>query len=234
MSIERAARAQRVRGVYLLTPDIEPGGVESMLSKLDAAVAAGAAMVQFRSKPDGAIGGMGTDSRRALAQRVQAVARRHSALFIVNDDVDLALALEADGVHLGRDDGDLHRARAKLPHQLLGVSCYDNPERADEAIRCGADLIAFGSMFPSGTKPGAVRASLDLLRRARLRHPDTRVVAIGGICAGNIRSVAEAGAHAAAVIGAVFTAADAAGAARRLSDEFARGQAEYERERTAV
>jgi thiamine-phosphate pyrophosphorylase len=125
----------------------------------------------------------------------------------------------ADGVHLGRDDASVREARICLPHGLIGVSCYDDPERARSAAREGADYVAIGSVFPSATKPGAVRAPLALIAAAR-EASGLPVAAIGGITADNVAAVAAAGADMAAVIAAVFDAADVAEAARRIVRQF--------------
>ena len=218
----------RVTGVYLLTPDVGSGDFDAMAARFGAAAAAGVAMVQYRNKQASA------EERRAQARVLQALARRHGALFVVNDDIDLAVELEADGVHLGRDDGDIAVARRRLPNQLLGVSCYNDLERARRAVDAGADLLAFGSVFASVTKPAAVRASLGLLRDARERFPQQRVVAIGGIDATNIGSVSAAGAHAAALISAVFDAGDPGQAVRDLQQEFKEGLIQHDTQRTAV
>ena len=137
-------------------------------------------------------------------------------------------------MHLGRDDGEVREARLLMPDGLLGVSCYDEIERAAEAVADGADAIAFGSMFPSSTKPNAVRAPLELLKTARNRWPTRRIIAIGGIDNGNIHEVAEAGAHAAALITAVFDASDPRRAAADLLHRFNEGRERHESQRAAV
>ncbi len=228
MSTDRAELAARVAGPYLLTPDVDAAAFSAMQSGFDAALAAGVSVVQYRNKRADAA------ERRAQARSLRELARTRGVLFIVNDDVDLALEVGADGVHLGRDDGDVATARERLPHGLLGVSCYDDLARADAAATEGADVIAFGSVFASGTKPHAVRAPLELLRRARERFTGQRIVAIGGIDASNIRSVGAAGAHAAALISAVFDAADPGTAVRQLQHAFQEGQLEYDSQRTTV
>jgi thiamine-phosphate pyrophosphorylase len=140
---------------------------------------------------------------------------------VVNDDVELALAVDAAGVHLGRDDGDLTPARRRLGSgQLLGASCYDRLELAEDAVGAGADYIAFGSMFASPTKPAAVRAPLALLGAAR--RLGVPVVAIGGITLENAPAAIAAGADAVAVITALFDAGDIAARARAFSDLFRR------------
>jgi thiamine-phosphate pyrophosphorylase len=228
MSTERESLARRLSGIYLLTPDVAPTHFASMLVQLRAALATGIAVVQYRNKL------ASPSDRPREARAAQAAAREYGALFVVNDDVELALALQADGVHLGRDDGDFAATRARLPHALLGVSCYDEMQRARNAAAAGADILAFGSVFASATKPAAVRAPLALLQQARAAFPAQRIVAIGGINEGNVAAVSAAGAHAAAVIGAVFDAPDTAGTARRLRQEFNQGQAQHESQRTAV
>jgi thiamine-phosphate pyrophosphorylase len=218
----------RLAGVYLLTPDAVGAAFDRVIAVVDQALAAGVKVVQYRNKL--------ADERererqaRALVRRVQSA----GALAIVNDRATLAAALGADGVHLGRDDGDVRAARRALPDGLLGVSCYDELARAEQAVADGADALAFGSMFPSSTKPGAVRAPLELLQSARSRWPTRRVIAIGGIDSGNIREVAAAGAHAAALISAVFDAVDPQRAARELVHLFNEGQQRHESQRAAV
>jgi thiamine-phosphate pyrophosphorylase len=222
MSTERSDRARRVQGVYLLTPDVAAPQFADMLTRLRAALLGGIALVQYRNKL-----ASGADCR-VQAARVQAVARELGALFIVNDDVELAAHLGADGVHLGREDGDIAAARARLPQALLGVSCYNELPRARRAVEAGADLLAFGSVFASSTKPGAVRAPLALLQQARDEFPAQRIVAIGGIDAANIDAVSAAGAHAAALISAIFGATDPGAAARHLQRQFLQGTSQYE------
>jgi len=224
MPTERA----RIAGVYLLTPDAVGSAFDRVLGVVDQALAAGVRVVQYRNKR--ADPHEREQQARAIVRRVQSA----GALAIVNDRVELALAVDADGVHLGRDDGDVQTARARMPDGLLGVSCYDDLARAGRAVTDGADAIAFGSMFPSGTKPHAVRAPLELLAEARRRWPTRRVIAIGGIDGGNIREVAEAGAHAAALIGAVFDADDPGRAAAALVNLFNEGQRRHESQRAAV
>jgi len=140
----------------------------------------------------------------------------------VNDDVELAIAIGADGAHLGSGDGDLAEARRRLgPRRLLGASCYNRLELARAAVAAGVDYVAFGAAFPSPTKPGAVRAPLELYREARRTLP-VRIVAIGGITVGNAAELLAAGVDAIAVITALFEAGDVEQSARELRDLFAR------------
>jgi len=217
----RRAAAARAGGVYLLTPDVAAADFEAFVPRCAAALSAGVALLQYRNK----LATPGERRRQAVA--LQVLARRHGALFIVNDDVELAQAIAADGVHLGRDDGDIAAARRQLPRALLGASCYDDLGRAQRAADAGADLLAFGSVFRSTTKPLAVHAPLSLLRSARERFPAQRIVAIGGITAANIATVAACGAHAAAVIGAVFDRTDPAAAVRELQQTFSEGLTDH-------
>jgi thiamine-phosphate pyrophosphorylase len=195
---------------------------------VDEALEAGVGVVQYRNK----LADPPERERqvRALVRLVQSA----GAIAIVNDRVELAAHVGADGVHLGRDDGDVQGARRLLPDGLLGVSCYDELARAGQAVADGADAIAFGSMFPSNTKPDAVRASLELLKTARSRWPTRRIIAIGGIDNGNIHEVAEAGAHAAALITAVFDADAPRRAAAELVHLFEEGRQRHESKRAAV
>ncbi len=202
------------RGLYALTPD-EPD-TAALVAAVRAAVAGGAAAVQYRSKrADAAL-------RRAQAAALAALCREARVPLIVNDDLELALEVDAAGVHLGRDDGDLAAARRRLlPGKLLGASCYDRLDRAARAVAAGADYVAFGSVFASPTKPAAVRAPLALFGTAK-RRLDVPLVAIGGITLANAREVVEAGADAIAVITALFEADDIAARARGFTALFAR------------
>lgn len=226
--LSHTAKRDRIAGVYLLTPDADDRDFDRVLSVCEAALAAGVSLIQYRNKfADRA-------TRFAQASRLVELTHAAGALAIVNDDVELALEVGADGAHLGRDDGDLSRARARLGARLLGASCYDDLERAARAVAAGADAIAFGSLYASSTKPGAVRAPLSLLGDARRAWPATRIIAIGGIDAGNIAAVATAGAHAAALMAAVFDAANPAAAARSLVQQFDEGRARHGSQRTPV
>lgn len=185
-------------GLYLVTPDC--ADTARLLALLDDALGGRPALVQYRSK----LGDR--DLRREQALRAAALCRAHGVPFIVNDSLALALEVGADGVHIGRDDGDVAAARAALgPQRLLGVSCYDEWARAEAAVAGGADYVAFGAMFASPTKPQAVRAPLALLRRAR-DELGVPVAAIGGITLDNAAPVVDAGASLLAVISDVFDA----------------------------
>jgi thiamine-phosphate pyrophosphorylase len=191
----RASRAARISGLYAITPELDD--TQRLVRLARAAIDGGARVLQLRHKS--AVPGLRQEQARALAELC--VAR--GVLFIVNDDAALAAAVDADGVHLGEDDGDIDAARALLgPDRLIGVSCYGDVARGRAMAAAGADYLAFGSLFPSTVKPGARRASLSQLGEARtLGLP---VVGIGGIDAYNARSVVEAGADAVAVIADLF------------------------------
>ena len=182
----------KLRGLYAITPD-----GDGILQKVTQALEGGIAMLQYRRKKQGSA---------KEAKELLTLCRRHGVPFIVNDDLGLALEIGADGVHLGRDDGDLAAARRKLKGKLLGASCYDDAGAARAAVRAGADYVAFGAVFPSPTKPGAVRAPLALFRE----NPGVPVCAIGGITLENAPKVIEAGADMVAVISDLFDAADIA------------------------
>ena len=194
------------RGLYAISDGPRP----DLLAVVKAALHGGAAMLQYRDKT--------TDSaRRAFeARALRELCARFEVPLIVNDDVELALAVGADGVHLGEDDGDIAVARARLgAGAIIGASCYDTLARARQLAAAGADYLAFGAFFPSPTKPNARRATLDLLRKAKpLGVP---LVAIGGITPDNAPPLVEAGADFLAVISGVFAQADPEAAARRYA-----------------
>ncbi|MGE5616942.1 MAG: thiamine phosphate synthase [Bacillota bacterium] len=208
MSAERSR--WRLRGLYAITP--EEGETDRLLERVAACLSGGAGALQYRAKSSTA------SSRLAQARALAALCRSHAVPFIVNDSLELALEIGADGLHLGRDDGDVAEARKRFAG-LLGVSCYDELERARAAVAAGADYVAFGSVFASATKPAAVHAPLALLREAK-RTLGRPIVAIGGITARNARAAIDAGADMVAVISAVFDAPDVGAAARRIARLF--------------
>jgi thiamine-phosphate pyrophosphorylase len=185
-----------IRGLYPITPDT--ADTDALLRKVDEALKTGVAMLQYRNKS------MSKDKRLLQAKELAPLARGYGVPLIVNDDVEIALAVGANGVHIGKDDGDLAAARSKLAGKILGASCYDSLERARAAVRLGADYVAFGSVFPSPTKPDARRAPLSLFRHD-LGVP---LCAIGGITLENAPAVIAAGASLLAVITDVFDAPD--------------------------
>ena len=193
-------------GLYVITDGPRP----DLLDVVALALAGGARLLQYRDKS--------ADKARRHAETValRQLCTIHAVPLIINDDVALAHAVAADGVHLGRDDDDIAAARAVLgENAIIGVSCYDSLTRAQMAARAGASYIAFGAFFASPTKPLAPHAPIDLLRQsAALGVPR---VAIGGITPDNAASLVEAGADYLAVISAVFGAADVRAAARRFA-----------------
>lgn len=200
------------RGLYAVTPEDRTGA--DLAGAVAAAVDNGATAVQYRDKS------ADPGRRRRDAGSLLAVCRRRGVPLVINDDVDLALDVGADGVHLGRDDETLAAARARLGEAaIIGVSCYDDGNRALAAARGGADYVAFGSFFLSATKPGAVRATPDLVARIR-PLVEVPVVAIGGITADNAPALLASGVDSLAVVSAVFGAPDVGAAARRLADLF--------------
>ncbi|QNK02913.1 thiamine phosphate synthase [Dyella telluris] len=197
------------QGLYVITDGPRP----DLLEVVAQALAGGARVLQYRDKT--------ADHPRRFdeARALRALCAVRQVPLIINDDVALARAADAAGVHLGEDDGDVAAARAALGGDaIIGVSCYDSMERARELAAAGADYIAFGAFFPSPTKPHARRASFDLLRQsAALGVPR---VAIGGITPDNGGSLIDAGADYLAVISAVFGDPDVRGAAERFAQLF--------------
>jgi thiamine-phosphate pyrophosphorylase len=203
-----------LRGLYAITPDEADGArlIARVTQALAHADEGGWAALQYRNKLAPA------PQRLAQARALAALAHARGVRFIVNDDPGLALEAGADGVHLGRDDASLAEARRRLPHGILGASCHGSLAAARAAVAAGADYVAFGAVYPSRTKPAAVRAPLELFRQAR--ELGVPLVAIGGIDARNAGEVIRAGADAVAVIAALFDAPDIAARARELSRLF--------------
>lgn len=198
-----------LRGLYAITD----GPRADLIEVCAAALAGGARLLQYRDKSADA------PRRAEEARALQALCAVHGVPLIVNDDVELAAAVGAAGVHLGEDDLDVEAARARLgARAIVGASCYDSIERARRLAAAGAGYLAFGAFFPSPTKPQARRATTDLLRAAKpLGLP---LVAIGGITPDNAEPLLEARADCLAVVSALFGAADVRANARRFAALF--------------
>lgn len=209
--------AAGLRGLYAITDTVLIPR-HRFSEQVEAALSGGARIIQYRNKS--------ADYRQRLfqARLLVKLCRNHGVTSIINDDVELAAASGAHGVHLGRDDTPLKAARERLgPNAVIGLSCYASLGRAQQAQAEGADYVAFGSFFSSPTKPDAAPASVDLLGRAR-RSLSVPVAAIGGINAGNGAELVRAGADMLAVISGVFGAEDVRGAAAAVAALFPENQ----------
>ena len=205
----------RISGLYAITPDELDTAL--LLSKVRLALLGGTGVLQYRNKL------AGTALQAEQAGALRALTREFAVPLIINDDAKLARQVEADGVHLGGEDGSVAEARALLGgDRMIGVSCYNRLPLAQEAVRQGADYVAFGAFFVSAVKPDAARASLELLQEVR-RVLDVPIVAIGGITVQNGEQLFQAGADALAVISAVFSATDVQQTARQFADLNLRG-----------
>lgn len=183
------------RGVYAITQTTNKS-MARVVADVEAALRGGAVVVQYRDKQP-------LDAPR-LASELLGVCHAYGAPLLINDDVELALAIGADGVHMGRDDGDLASARRRLgADAIIGISCYNDIERAKAAVAGGADYVAFGRFFPSGSKPLAAPADIATLTQAK-RLLNVPIVAIGGILPENGGQLLAAGADLLAVIGGLF------------------------------
>lgn len=201
----------RLRGLYAITDErlIPEAGFAATVEQ---ALAGGATILQYRDKSSDAA------KRLNQASGLRALCDRYSALLIINDDIALAKSVGADGVHLGEHDVSVDQARAVLEdNALVGVSCYNELDRAIAAQAAGADYVAFGAVFPSPTKPHARAASCELIRKA-VQKLDIPVCAIGGIDETNAASVVAAGADMTALISGLFAAKDV----RRTAETVAR------------
>jgi thiamine-phosphate pyrophosphorylase len=204
------ARRLLARGLYLVTPDDMDSA--RLFARVQPLVPH-AACLQYRNKrADAAL-------RRQQADGLRTLCSDAGVPLIVNDDPALAMAVGADGVHLGEHDGAVATARALLGGDaIIGMSCYDDAALARDAAAQGADYLAFGAFFPSPTKPHARRAGIELLSGAR--HLGLPRVAIGGITPDNARALIAAGADLLAVVSGVFDAPDPLAAARAYTHCF--------------
>lgn len=208
-----AVEHNSINGVYAITdPNLSPAG--KVLQDAELALKGGVKILQFRDKT--------TDwhSQLALAKQLKTLCTTYQALLIINDDIELAIQANADGIHLGKDDAALETARQTLGNdKIIGISCYNSIERALEMQKRGANYVAFGRFFPSKTKPNAPQADVATLVQAKqiLQIP---LVVIGGIELNNAQTLIDAGADSIAVIQGIFAQDDIQAAAQSLSDLF--------------
>jgi len=202
-----------IQGLYALTDSLlsTPG---NLVSAVESAIQGGAAIIQYRDK------GLDHKQRRIEAQALLAVCRARKVPLIINDDVDLAKAIGADGVHIGKHDLPLSLTRERLGKEsIIGVSCYNSIENAERAQRDGADYVAFGRFYPSHTKPQAASVTIGQLQEFR-RQLDLPIAAIGGITPENGAPLLTVGANFLAVIHGIFGQSDVELAARKYGRLF--------------
>ena len=190
-----------MKGLYAIT-DCARLPMDSLLAVTEQVLRAGVTALQYRDKSGD------RNKRKYEAAELRQLCHKHGCLFIINDDLELAVWAESDGVHLGGEDCDCKTARSELgPEAIIGISCYNSVERALTAQEHGADYVAFGSFFPSSSKQNTATAEPDIIRQAKARVA-LPVAAIGGITPANCRTLIEHGADMLAVISSIYQARD--------------------------
>lgn len=203
-----------LNGLYLVTPDCDDTAL--LCQQVKQAVQGGVAMVQYRHKTASAA------LRLEQASALLTICRQAAVPLLINDHITLAQTLDADGVHVGQHDAAITQARALLgPGKIIGASCYNRFELAEQAQAAGADYIAFGACYPSPTKPQAPRANAALFTQAK-QALSVPVVGIGGITLDNAPPLIAAGADALAVITDIFQASDISARCRQYLPLFAK------------
>ena len=200
------------RGIYAIT-DCANTTEQELLEKSEAILKTGISLFQYRNKTSN------QQKKKELAQELQSLCHQYNTPFIVNDDVLLAKDISADGIHLGKDDDDISLAREVIGSRIIGISCYNNINRAIAAEKAGANYIAFGAFFPSVTKPDAKKADIALVKLAKsqLTIP---VVAIGGITPENGKQLIDVNIDYLAVISGLYSASDTISATQSYNDLF--------------
>ena len=201
-----------IRGLYAVTPD--EADTDLLVAKVEAALQGGISVLQYRNK---------LANHKLQTQQVRAIlplCRQYEVPLIINDSIKLCLTLDADGVHIGADDGNLKEIRARVgKDKIIGASCYNRFDLALAAQQAGADYVAFGACFASTTKPKAPVANLNLFSQARAQLT-IPAVAIGGINLDNAIQVIGAGAHSLAVINAIFNVPDVKSSTQQFTQLF--------------
>ena len=202
-----------LRGLYAIT-DSSLLSHNKLKDAVEQAILGGAQVIQYRDKQSA------PQNRKQQALDLVTLCNAHQIQCIINDDIELAKAVNAHGIHIGKDDVTIKEARNLLGNDaLIGVSCYNSLELAQAAEVGGADYVAFGSFYPSITKPQATSADIMLLQEAKnqIKIP---VAAIGGITPENAATIIDAGADMLAVINAVFGQPNIRQASRKFADLF--------------
>lgn len=202
------SRAKTIQGLYAIADTATIDDV-FLSEKVRLVLSGGCSVLQYRDKSSD------KEKRLRQARELRQLCRDVEAVFIINDDAELAMQVDADGVHCGKNDATVSETRRRYPELLIGATCYNSLDRAERAVNDGADYLAFGSFYPSSTKPDATPADIVTLQQAsqRFDHP---LVAIGGIMVENAPLLISSGASAVAVINSVFATADPC----RSSQEF--------------
>ena len=204
---------KKLHGLYAIT-DAELIASDKFVFTIEQSLRGGASVIQYRDKS------ADNEKRFQQASALKALCDQYNAYFIINDDIDLVLEVNADGIHIGKDDTSLTAARKKLgQNKIIGVSCYNRFDLALQANEQGADYIAFGSFFASPTKPNAVKAELSLLSEAKQKL-GIPICAIGGINLNNAPQLVLAGADMLAVISSIFAEQDTNLASEKFSQLF--------------
>ena len=202
-----------LRGLYAITDDhLIPE--EHFSQAVELALQGGTRIIQYRDKSSN------QQKRLQQASTMNALCKQYQAVCIINDDIELTKAVNADGVHLGKDDALISLARQQLGEDaIIGISCYDDLDLAIAAEKNSADYVAFGAMFSSSTKPEAINADIALISEAKQKL-SIPVCAIGGITNSNIQQLIQQGVDMTAVINSLFSAGNIKDAANRLSKNF--------------
>lgn len=206
-------RSQEISGLYAITPDLE--NTNDLLNKVQQALEGRVQLIQYRNKLANEI------LRRKQAKLLLQLCREYGIPLIINDHLDLAIEIDADGLHVGQDDISVTQARNQFGQdKIIGASCYNNLDLAVQAEKEGADYVAFGAFFSSLTKPNTISVTMDLVDQAKKRI-SLPIVAIGGIKLANARTVIQGGCAAVAVCNDLFHTENIKATAIQYSQLFA-------------
>ena len=200
-----------IKGIYAITPDQK--NTKILLKQVRDCCEGGINILQYRSKS------LPWKKRNEQASEIKKVTDEYEIPFIINDDIDICLKLDTFGIHLGKDDESIKNARSALgADKCIGMSCYNQVDRVEMAIRNKADYIALGACFETKTKPTAPIVSLETIRMVIQKY-DIPTVAIGGITIDNLGSLKETGIQCFALINSIFSSTDIISTIKQFKSE---------------
>lgn len=197
-----------IKGIYAITPDQSNSKI--LFKQVEACCVGGIDVLQYRSKT------LSRKKRFEQAREIKSITDEYKIPLIINDDIDICIQLDAFGIHLGKDDESIKDARVALgANKYIGLSCYNEIDRVEMAIKNKADYVALGACFKTKTKPKAPIVSIKMIKMVTQKY-SVPIVAIGGVTLDNISILKKNGIQCFALINSIFSSKDIALTIKKL------------------